>query len=328
MQNNSKPVVIVTGASSGVGLYATKALVNRGWHVVMACRDLDKARGAAASLGIADGSVSHEHIDLGSQDSVRAFVARFVASAQPLHALVCNAAVYLPLLKQPARSPEGYEISVATNHFGHFLLSQLLLPRLVPLNGQAPRLITLGTVTANSEEFGGKVPIPAPADIGDLQGLEAGFRDPVAMIDGKAFKAGKAYKDSKLCNMIMNREFHRRYHASTGVVFNTLYPGCVAETALFRYAPPLFQKIFPWFQKNITKGYVSQPLAGERVAQVVADPEFAQSGVHWSWGNRQRPGAQPFAQALSAKANNAARAARLWDLSAGMVGLDAGAKQE
>ena len=328
MQNNSKPVVIVTGASSGVGLYATKALVDRGWHVVMACRDLDKARGAAASLGIADGSVSHEHIDLGSQDSVRAFVARFVASAQPLHALVCNAAVYLPLLKQPARSPEGYEISVATNHFGHFLLSQLLLPRLVPLNGQAPRLITLGTVTANSEEFGGKVPIPAPADIGDLQGLEAGFRDPVAMIDGKAFKAGKAYKDSKLCNMIMNREFHRRYHASTGVVFNTLYPGCVAETALFRYAPPLFQKIFPWFQKNITKGYVSQPLAGERLAQVVADPEFAQSGVHWSWGNRQRPGAQPFAQALSAKANNAARAARLWDLSAGMVGLDAGAKQE
>ena len=80
------------------------------------------------------------------------------------------------------------------------------------------------------------MPIPAPADLGDLQGLEAGFREPVAMIDGKPFKAGKAYKDSKLCNMIMNREFHRRYHADTGVVFNTLYPGCVADTALFRGA--------------------------------------------------------------------------------------------
>jgi len=100
-----------------------------------------------------------------------------------------------------------------------------LLPSLSALNGQAPRLITLGTVTANSEEFGGKAPI--------------------AMIDGKAFKAGKAYKDSKLCNMIMNREFHRRYHERTGVVFNTLYPGCVAETALFRYAPKLFQQVFP-----------------------------------------------------------------------------------
>jgi protochlorophyllide reductase len=44
--------------------------------------------------------------------------------------------------------------------------------------------------------------------------------------------------------------------------------------------------------------------------------------VHWSWGNRQRVGAQPFAQALSAKASNAARAARLWELSGAMVGLD------
>ena len=321
MVQHPESVVIVTGASSGVGLHATRALVDRGWHVVMACRDLPKAKLGAASLGIAADAISLEHIDLGSQASVRDFVSRFLASGRPLHALVCNAAVYLPLLKQPARSPEGYEISVATNHLGHFLLSRLLLPALVPLAGQAPRLITLGTVTANSEEFGGKVPIPAPADLGDLQGLEAGFRDPVAMIDGKPFKAGKAYKDSKLCNMIMNREFHRRCHAGTGVVFGTLYPGCVAETALFRYAPRLFQRIFPWFQKNITKGYVSQPLAGERVADVVIDARFSQSGVHWSWGNRQRTGAQAFAQSLSPKANDAARAARLWELSSAMVGL-------
>jgi len=325
MQHDQKPVVIVTGASSGVGLHATKALTVRGWHVVMACRDLAKAKVAASTLDIPDEGLSLERVDLGSQASVRDFVARFQAGGLKLHALVCNAAVYLPLLKQPARSPEGYEISVATNHFGHFLLSHLLLPSLLPLKGQAPRLITLGTVTANSEEFGGKVPIPAPADLGDLRGLEAGFREPVAMIDGKPFKAGKAYKDSKLCNMIMSREFHRRYHASTGVVFNTLYPGCVADTALFRDAPKLFQQVFPWFQKNITGGYVSQELAGDRVAQVVVEPGFAQSGIHWSWGNRQRVGAAPFAQAISAKATNAERAARLWELSAAMVGVGAAA---
>jgi protochlorophyllide reductase len=320
--HDPKPTVIITGASSGVGLHATKAMVDRGWRVVMACRDLAKAKAAAAMLKIPPDSVALDWIDLGSQTSVRDFAARFKADGTPLHALVCNAAVYLPLLKQPARSPEGYEISVATNYFGQFLLSRLLLPSLSPLNGQAPRLITLGTVTANSEDFGGKVPIPAPADLGDLQGLEAGFRAPIAMIDGKAFKAGKAYKDSKLCNMIMNREFHRRYHDSRGVVFNTLYPGCVADTALFRYAPKVFQKAFPWFQKNITKGYVSQPLAGERVADVVTEPAFAQSGVHWSWGARQRENAQPFAQNLSPKANDLARASRLWALSSGMVGLE------
>jgi protochlorophyllide reductase len=325
MPQDHKPVVIVTGASSGVGLHATKALTDRGWRVVMACRDLAKAKAKAAGLNIPKESLTLEWIDLGSQASVRGFVDRFGASSLPLHALVCNAAVYLPLLKQPLRSPEGYEISVATNHFGHFLLSHLLLPSLLPLDGRPPRVITLGTVTANSEELGGKVPIPAPADLGNLQGLEAGFRAPVAMIDGKSFKPGKAYKDSKLCNMIMNREFHRRYHAATGVLFNMLYPGCVADTALFRDAPKLFQRVFPWFQKNITGGYVSQELAGERVAQVVTDPGFAQSGVHWSWGNRQRIGAEPFAQALSAKANNTARAARLWELSAAMVGLGAAA---
>ena len=115
------------------------------------------------------------------------------------------------------------------------------------------------------------------------------------MIDGKPFKPGKAYKDSKLACMIMNREFHKRW-GDTGIVFNTLYPGCVADTALFRDTPQAFRTIFPWFQKNITGGYVSQALAGERVADVVAEPEFAVSGVHWSWGNRQKPGAKAFAR--------------------------------
>jgi protochlorophyllide reductase len=198
----------------------------------------------------------------------------------------------------------------------------LLLPALIASHTKEvpARLITLGTVTANSEEFGGKVPIPAPADLGQLQGLEAGFLAPIAMIDGKAFKPGKAYKDSKLCNMVISRELHSRYHQQTGIIFNTLYPGCVADTALFRDTPKAFQTIFPWFQKNITKGYVSQTLSGERVAMVVADDAFAQSGVHWSWGNRQREGREAFAQALSAKANDQARAARLWELSESLVG--------
>ena len=322
---SSQPTVIITGASSGVGLYAAKSLAERGWFVVMACRDLPKARQAAQALGVAADRHVVLPIDLGIQASVRAFVHAFRALGRPLNALVNNAAVYRPRVKAPERSPEGYEISVATNHLGHFLLSRLLLDDLQRSGGAVPgqpaRLVTLGTVTANSEEFGGKVPIPAPADLGDLQGLEAGFKAPVSMIDGKPFKPGKAYKDSKLCNMIISRELHARYHAPTGIVFNTLYPGCVADTALFRDTPPAFQRIFPWFQKHITKGYVTQALAGDRVAQVVADAAFAQSGVHWSWGNRQQPGRAAFAQPLSAKASNAERAGRLWTLSEQMVGL-------
>ena len=141
------------------------------------------------------------------------------------------------------------------------------------------------------------------------------------MASGKRFKPGKAYKDSKLCNMITTQELHRRLHAETGISFTSLYPGCVADTPLFRNTPRAFQKIFPWFQKNITGGYVSQALAGERVAKVVAHPDFSESGVHWSWGNRQRKGRQQFSQELSDKATDSQTASKVWDLSMKLVGL-------
>lgn len=108
-------VVIVTGASSDVGLYATKSLIERGWHVVMACRNLPKAETAACALGLAQEHYTLLEIYLGSQANVHRFVGTFRATGLRLNALVCNAAVYLPLLKEPQRSPEGCEISFATN---------------------------------------------------------------------------------------------------------------------------------------------------------------------------------------------------------------------
>jgi protochlorophyllide reductase len=314
--------VLITGTTSGVGLHATKALVDRGWTVVTANRDPVRAAAAAESLAIPSAQLHHLRIDLGDLDSVRAGVETLVSSlGRPLDALVINAAVYKPRLKQPERSPQGYELSMATNHLGHFLLIQLLLPDLQRSSHPSRRVVILGTVTANSRELGGKIPIPAPADLGDLSGFAAGFKAPIAMASGKAFKPGKAYKDSKLCNMITTQELHRRLHDQTGIVFTSLYPGCVADTPLFRNTPRLFQKIFPWFQKNITGGYVSQALAGERVAQVVADPEFAVSGVHWSWGNRQKRGGRQFSQELSDKASNPDTARKVWEYSQKLVEL-------
>ncbi|MEN9519547.1 MAG: light-dependent protochlorophyllide reductase, partial [Cyanobacteriota bacterium] len=112
--------VIVTGASSGVGLYAAKALSDRGWHVVMACRNLSKTEKVAKEVGLPQNKYSILHLDLASLDSVHQFVQDFRATGKFLDALVCNAAVYLPLEKEPQRSQEGYELSVATNHLGHF----------------------------------------------------------------------------------------------------------------------------------------------------------------------------------------------------------------
>jgi protochlorophyllide reductase len=314
--------VIVTGASSGVGLYAAKALTDRGWHVVMACRDLAKTAKVAAEVGILQDRYSIIHLDLASLDSVHQFVQDFRATGKSLNTLVCNAAVYLPLEKEPQRSKEGYELSVATNHLGHFLLCNLMLEDLKNSSAPEKRLVILGTVTANPKEIGGKIPIPAPPNLGNLQGMEAGFKAPNAMIDGKKFKPGKAYKDSKLCNMLTMRELHDRYHASTGIIFNALYPGCVAETGLFRNHYSLFRTIFPWFQKNITGGYVTEELAGERVAKVAADPKFNESGVYYSWGNRQQQDRTAFQQEISDEAMDDNKGKRLWELSEKLVGLN------
>lgn len=319
MQQQRKSTAIITGASSGVGLYAAKALANRGWHVVMACRNIGKAGEAAQEVGMPPGSFNIMHLDLGSLESVRRFAREFQASGRPLHALLCNAAIYMPLIKEPLRSPEGYELTMTTNHLGHFLLCNLLLENLEKTPGQDRRLVILGTVTHNPDELGGKV-YPRP-DLGNFEGFAAGFKEPISMADSKKFEPVKAYKDSKVCNVLTMRELHRRYHDSTGIIFSSLYPGCVADTPLFRNHYPLFQKLFPLFQKYITGGYVSQELAGERVAAVMADPEYKQSGTYWSWGNRQKKDRKSFAQKVSPQARDDAKGERMWDLSAKLVGV-------
>jgi protochlorophyllide reductase len=316
--------VIITGASSGVGLNAAKSLADQGWHVVMACRNLGKTQQAANDIGMPTGSYSIIHLDLSSLASVRKFVNDFRATRRTLESLVCNAAVYYPLQKTPIYSEDGYEVSVATNHLGHFLLCNLLLADMQQSPASDKRMVILGTVTANPKELGGKIPIPAPPDLGNLEGFEAGFKAPISMINGKKYKSGKAYKDSKLCNVLTMRELHRRYHDTTGITFSSLYPGCVADTPLFRNHFKAFQTIFPWFQKNVTGGYVTQELAGERVAAVVADPGLKESGIYWSWGNRQKPGRRSFAQEVSNEAQDDAKARKLWELSAKLVGLDDG----
>ena len=90
--------VVITGTSSGVGLYAAKAFAQRGWYVVMGCRDIPKTKAAAQSVSIPEDSYTVIHLDLASLESVRQFVKDFRATGRNLDALVCNAAIYMPLL--------------------------------------------------------------------------------------------------------------------------------------------------------------------------------------------------------------------------------------
>ncbi|KAJ6423372.1 hypothetical protein OIU84_024338 [Salix udensis] len=309
---------VVTGASSGLGLAAAKALAESGkWHVIMACRDFLKAERAAKSAGIAKENYTIMHLDLASLDSVRQFVDTFRQSGRTLDVLVCNAAVYLPTAKEPTFTAEGFELSVGTNHLGHFLLSRLLLEDMKKSDYPSKRLIIVGSITGNTNTLAGNV--PPKANLGDLRGLAGGLNglNSSAMIDGGEFDGAKAYKDSKVCNMLTMQELHRRFHEETGITFASLYPGCIATTGLFREHIPLFRLLFPPFQKYITKGFVSEEDAGKRLAQVVSDPSLTKSGVYWSWNKNSAS----FENQLSQEASDAEKARKVWEVSEKLVGL-------
>ncbi|XP_038902742.1 protochlorophyllide reductase [Benincasa hispida] len=310
--------VIITGASSGLGLATAKALAETGkWHIIMACRNFLKAQMAAKSAGIAKESFTVMHLDLASLDSVRQFVDSFRRSGMPLDVLVCNAAVYLPTAKEPTFTAEGFELSVGTNHLGHFLLTRLLLDYIKQSDYPSKRVIIVGSITGNTNTLAGNV--PPKANLGDLRGLASGLNgvNSSTMIDGGEFDGAKAYKDSKVCNMLTMQELHRRYHEETGITFASLYPGCIATTGLFREHIPLFRLLFPPFQKYITKGYVSEEEAGKRLAQVVSDSSLEQSGVYWSWNKNS----SSFQNQLSKEASDIEKARKLWEISEKLVGL-------
>ena len=121
--------------------------------------------------------------------------------------------------------------------------------------------------------------------------------------------------------MVTVQELSKRY-PSKKIIINSLYPGCVADTKLFRDTPWLFRFLFPIFQKFITRGYVSQRLAGERVANVATNRGFSKSGVHWSWGNRQKFGRKAFSQKLSKRIIDANTSRETYNLTRKLVGLD------
>jgi len=311
-------------------------LISKGdYFVVCACRDTDKMKKIAESESFDPSSYAVLELDLASFDSTKKFFSNLQAlKSRPVDSLVCNAAVYQPALPTPKFTEDGFEEQLQINHLSHFLLCSLFLPEMKKVKGA--RMIIVGSITGNSNTIGGGLVLPL-ADLGDLAGLEKGGQKPIAMIDGKAFNGAKAYKDSKICNMMTVNLLHERFHASTGITFASMYPGCIATTNLFREKRSWFRTLFPVFMKYVTGGFVSEAEAGQRLAQVVAAPECAKSGVYWSWngGARQLPvkdfktgkvvgtggsGGSIFENTPSDQVADRAKSEKMWDYSTKITG--------
>eukprot|EP00595_Chromulina_sp_UTEXLB2642_P002335 CAMPEP_0196765140 /NCGR_PEP_ID=MMETSP1095-20130614/7665_1 /TAXON_ID=96789 ORGANISM="Chromulina nebulosa, Strain UTEXLB2642" /NCGR_SAMPLE_ID=MMETSP1095 /ASSEMBLY_ACC=CAM_ASM_000446 /LENGTH=319 /DNA_ID=CAMNT_0042122631 /DNA_START=395 /DNA_END=1354 /DNA_ORIENTATION=- len=278
-------------------------------------------------------------LDLGSFQSVKDFVFNLKSfkSNRPLDRLVCNAAVYQPALSVPRYTEDGFEEQLQINHLSHFLLCNLLLEDMK--RNKDARMIIVGSITGNDNTVGGGAVYPI-ADLGDLKGLEQGGKKPVSMIDGDVFNGAKAYKDSKVCNMMTMLELHRRYHISTGITFSTMYPGCIATTQLFREKRTWFRKLFPLFMKYVTGGFVSEEEAGQRLAAVVDDEKCKKSGIYWAWNGGAKTiayldlskkngiltgaggsGGEMFENDFSAKILDRVKSKKMFDLSSKITGV-------
>lgn len=285
----------------------------------MAVRNPEKARAVAESLNFPADAYTILPVDLADLSSVRRFVTEFQKqNLRGLSALVCNAATWHPRDKEPRFTVDGYDETVQVNHLGHFLLVNLLLPKLKFSKG---RVVFLATQTHNPDTLPGK--IPPQADLGDLGGMLDGFKNLPGTIDGKRFEPTKAYKDSKVCNILTMTEMDRRY-ASDGVTFSAVFPGCIAESELFREKRGWFRWFFPLFQKFVTKQYVSVEEAGRRVALVASDGRFGDSGIYWQWRGSYLEGIDKTKPVpIEPTEREADKAERLWELSAKLVNVNA-----
>jgi NAD(P)-dependent dehydrogenase (short-subunit alcohol dehydrogenase family) len=208
---------VVTGANSGLGLAAARALARAGADVVLACRDTEKGDAAAGSIraDAPTAKVAVEALDLASLASVRAFAERFRAEREGLDLLINNAGVMAPPRRETA---DGFELQLGTNHLGHFALTGLLLDR---LQGREDARVV--TVSSTAHKVG-------RIDFDDLQRQRRYFR-------------WSAYGQSKLANVLFARELDRRLRAAGSSVKSlAAHPGYSA-TNLQSAAPPALDRV-------------------------------------------------------------------------------------
>lgn len=138
--DQSGRVAVITGANSGIGFKAARHLAAKGATVIMACRNLEKARAARARLP-ADANVRIVELDLGSQASVKKAAEEILAEYPRLGLLLNNAGI---MWLEEGRTEDGFERQFGINHLGHFTLTALLLPALRDVAGS--RIVTVSSI--------------------------------------------------------------------------------------------------------------------------------------------------------------------------------------
>lgn len=223
--------VIITGANSGIGRETAKELAKRNGRIILACRSIKKGMEAAKEIVSSTGNldVVVKFLDLSSINSVQTFAKEIIETEERLDVLINNAGI----AGQPNHvlTEDGIEFTLASNYFGHFVLTLLLLDLLK--NSAPSRIINVSSTMYSW----------AKIDLEDLN----------LLIDYKPFTA---YCNSKLANILHTLELSKRLKG-TGVTVNAVHPGAV-KTNIMKNSRGLLamlsRYLFFLFGKNATEG--------------------------------------------------------------------------
>jgi NAD(P)-dependent dehydrogenase (short-subunit alcohol dehydrogenase family) len=287
-------LAVVTGATGGLGYETALALAGAGAEVVLAGRD--HAKGHRALDGICachpDALISYETLDLASLASVAAFATRFAALYGTLDILINNAGVMAPRRRQT--TADGFEMQFGTNYLGHYALTARLLPMLRRSN--APRVVN---VSSGAHRMGS-------IDFGDLQGTTR-------------HRAQRAYSQSKLAVLMFAFELQRRSDAAGwGLISNATHPG-YARTDLITNG--LGHNRLLAFASLLLRPLSQSAAAGALPTLFAATSPDARRAGFYGPGDFQEMRGPPAPAKIAPRAQDAAVAARLWDVSAALTGV-------
>jgi len=233
--------VIVTGATSGIGLETARAIAGKGHRVIMACRNLERATALAQKfvLEMENPEIYPLFLDLASIESIEGFSREFKASFDKLDILINNAGLFCD---RRARTREGFEMTMGVNFLGHLLLTRLLLPSLIAAPGA--RII----------------------NVSSRAGLFARIKPGPEIFTNEIY-GFKAYSRSKLAQLFFTIDLARELQ-DKGVTVNALAPGRVA-TGIWRGQSLLMKIIRPLMLRTS----ISPQEGAETVIYLALSPE-------------------------------------------------------
>jgi NAD(P)-dependent dehydrogenase (short-subunit alcohol dehydrogenase family) len=277
---------VVTGATGGLGYETALALAKAGAEVILTGRDDRKGQSAIEEIRreVSGARVNYERLDLANLASIGDFSQR-MHSRQSLDLLINNAGVMA--LPRRQTTADGFEMQFGTNYLGHFVLTAQLMPLLRRANG--PRVVNVSSLAHRA----------AFIDFDDLQGA-------------RVYSPWKAYGQSKLAMLMFALELQRRSDAAGwNLISNAAHPG-FARTGLFGNGPGGLLSLAsdfaaPFFGQSATEG--ARPIL------FAATSLKATTGAYYGPGGIGELRGAPAPALIMPQARDAARAARLWDVS-------------